>query len=122
MPDEKRKPIILWTCDVKGWAYHNRFLRLSKNLPDYDHRLYFFGDRNLSRIERIRLIRSADVIVSQGVKALRIAEMNDLDPEAANYEDADRKRYANIIARLDSMRVDHLGKYYDIWTGERIEK
>ena len=122
MPDEKQKPIILWTCDVKGWAYHNRFLRLSKNLPDYDHRLYFFGDPNLSRIERINLVLSADVIVCQGVKALRVAKMNALDPDAANYEDAGRNRFANIVGRLDSMRVDYKGKYYDIWTGEGIEK
>jgi len=109
MPERKQKPIILWTCDVEGWAYHNRFLRLSKNLPDYDHRLYFFGDPNLSRIQKIDLVRSADVIVCQGVKALRVAEVNVLD-------------FANIVGRLDSMRVDHNGEYYDIWTGERIEK
>lgn len=122
MPDEKRKPVVLWTCDVKGWAYHNRFLRLSKNLPEYDHRLYFFGDPKLSHIQRIKLVRSADVIVCQGVKALRVSEMNALDPDGANYKNADRNRYANIVGRLDSMRVDHKGKYYDIWTGERIEK
>jgi len=114
MPEKKQKPIILWTCDVEGWAYHNRFLRLSKNLPDYDHRLYFFGDPKLSYIERINLVLSADVIVCQGVKAIRIARMNGPDP--------DRNRYANIVGRLDSMRVDYNGEYYDIWTGEGIEK
>lgn len=117
----QRKPIIVWTCDVEGWAYHNRFLRLSKNLPNYDHRLYLFGDSDLSRIERVQLLRSADVIVCQGVKALRVARMKGLNPNATNYEDAKRDRFDNILARLDSMRVDHKGKYYDIWTGERIE-
>lgn len=115
-----RKPLIVWTCDVEGWAYHNRFLRLSKNLPGYDHRLYFFGGGDLSRVERIRLLRSADVIVAQGVKSLRVGRMQGLDPNATNYEEADGERFKNVVGRLDSVRVDFNGKYYDIWTGERI--
>ena len=117
---KEHKPLILWTCDVEGWAYHNRFLRLSKNLPEYEHRLFFFGGDGLSRVEQIRLLRSADVIVCQGVKALRVARMQGLDPKATNYEDADRERFKNVVGRLDSIRVDFGGNYYDIWTGEKI--
>ena len=29
-------------------------------------------------------------------------------------------RFDNLVVRLDSMRVDFEGEYYDIWSGEKV--
>ena len=99
---DKDKPIILWTCDMPGWAYHNRIRRLSVKLPQYRHTILFFGQRIPKDVMK-HMLNTADVIVCQGVKALRVID---------DKEDGD---YTNLVARLDSMRVDIDGKYVDIW-------
>ncbi len=70
---------------------------------------------------KMQALRDADIIVCQGVKSIRIVSMKalafdgDSDPQAVL--DA---RYDNLVVRLDSMRVDHKGEYYDIWSGEKV--
>ena len=116
------KPIILWTCDVVGWAYHNRIMRLSKVLTQYEHQIWFFGAK-IPKQEQQKIVDNADVIVCQGVKSLRLVQLKSLDfskgeaPEIVLGE-----RFNNVIARLDSVRIDINGEYYDIWTGEALPK
>lgn len=116
------RPIILWTCDVPGWAYHNRIVRISAVLIQYRHVIWYFGSR-LSKREQQEIVDSAAVIVCQGVKSLRLIELKSLDfthgfaPEVVLAQ-----RYINVVARLDSVRVDFEGEYYDLWTGEQLPK
>jgi len=115
-----KKPIVLWTCDVVGWAYHNRIMRLSKELTQYEHVVWFFGQKK-PKHELQRIVDSADIIVCQGVKSLRLVNLKSLDfsrgfaPEVVL-----AGRYDNVIARLDSVRIDIDGEYYDIWTGQQV--
>lgn len=112
------KPIILWTCDVQGWAYYNRIKRLEKAMPQYEFQIWYFGNPLPAGVKS-RILEQAAVIVCQGVKSLRIVDLKPLNfakVKASKFPDAMRKRFANIIARLDSMRVDIDGEYVDIWT------
>lgn len=114
------KPIILWTCDVVGWAYHARIMRLSKAMPQYEHRIWYFGAKMRPEV-RMQALRDADIIVCQGVKSIRIVRSKLLafdglmDPQQVLDQ-----RFDNVVVRLDSMRVDYNGEYYDIWTGEKV--
>lgn len=116
----KSKPIILWTCDVVGWAYHTRIMRLSKAMPQYEHRIWYFG-AHMPQAVKMQALREADIIVCQGVKALRISSIKPLafdgTADAQMILDA---RFDNLVVRLDSMRVDYKGEYYDIWSGEKV--
>lgn len=120
MAEPQKKPVILWTCDVVGWAYHTRIMRLSKAMPQYEHRIWYFGAA-MPQAVKMQALREADIIVCQGVKSIRIVSSKPLafdglaDPQAVL--DA---RFDNLVVRLDSMRVDYMGEYYDIWTGERL--
>jgi hypothetical protein len=114
------RPIVLWTCDVPGWAYHNRIVRLSAVMPEYRHRIWYFGNR-LPKQEQQRIVSEADIIVCQGVKSLRLIQLKALDFTKGDAPDVVlNARFDNVIARLDSVRVDIDGEYYDIWTGENI--
>lgn len=109
------KPIILWTCDVKGWAYHNRITLMSKFMPQYDHRIWYFGEQK-TEAERRRIVSEADIIVCQGVKSLRIVQWKNIKAEGIeNLQASLDGRFKNVVARLDSVRIDIDGKYYDIW-------
>ena len=118
MPE--KKPTVLWTCDVPGWAYHNRIMRISKVLTGYQHFIWYFGNK-FPRHEQQRIVSEADIIVCQGVKSLRIIQLKSLDfskgdaPEVVLAE-----RFSNVIARLDATRIDLNGEYYDIWTGQAL--
>lgn len=114
------KPIILWTCDVPGWAYHGRIMRISKVLTEYEHRIWYFGNP-LPLKEKQRHLQEADIIVCQGIKSLRIVQMKRLDFTGdTEYQKVLNERFKNIVTRLDSVRIDINGEYYDIWTGEKM--
>ena len=120
MSEQGTKPVILWTCDVVGWAYYNRIQRLSKAMPQYEHRTWYFGAK-MPQSVKMQALREADVIVCQGVKAIRIVTLKPLKFDSAMVPQAALDaRYDNLVVRLDSMRVDHEGEYYDIWTGEKL--
>lgn len=117
-----KKPVILWTCDVPGWAYHNRILRLSKAMTQYEHVIWYFGNK-LPRQEQQKIVDGVDIIVCQGVKSLRIVHLKSLDfSQGDSPEIVLGARYENVIARLDSVRIDIDGEYYDIWSGEALPK
>jgi hypothetical protein len=116
------KPVILWTCDVVGWAYYNRIERLSKAMPQYEHRIWYFGNHQPMHVKQ-KLLGEADIIVCQGVKSLRIAQLKSIQFTQSlidNPQKALDARFANILVRIDSFRVDHNGEYYDIWSGEKL--
>ena len=115
-----KKPIILWTCDVVGWAYYNRIMRLSKVLTQYEHQIWYFGVK-IPKQQQQRIVDSADVIVCQGVKSLRLVQLKTLDFSKGDSPAVVLgERFNNVIARLDSVRIDINGEYYDIWTGEAL--
>lgn len=115
-----KKPIVLWTCDVVGWAYYNRIMRLSKVLTQYDHKIWYFGAK-IPKHEQQQIVDEADIIVCQGVKSLRLVQIKSLDFSKGNPPVAVlAERFNNVIARLDSVRIDINGEYYDIWTGEAL--
>ncbi len=75
----------------------------------------------MSQTVKMQALQQADIIVCQGVKSIRIVSGKPLNFDGAKTPQAVLDgRYDNIIVRLDSMRVDHNGEYYDIWTGERL--
>ena len=94
---------MLWTADVKGWAYHTRIETMSKALPQFDHRVWILSAVAPSLLQG--MMTAADIIVCQGVKVV----------ERVLAAGADPKR---IICRIDSVRVDHNGEYHDIFTAE----
>jgi len=117
----KGKPVILWTCDVEGWAYHNRIMRLKRAMPEYEFMIFYFGSRQPRSVKK-QMLEMADVIVCQGVKAIRIVEQKPIHfVDGESLENTLDQRYDNLIARLDSVRIDFEGEYYDIWTGEKID-
>lgn len=114
------RPTVLWTCDVPGWAYYNRIMRLSKVLTQYRHLIWYFGNK-LAKQEQQRIVDDADIIVCQGVKSLRLVQLKSLDFSKGDAPDIVLgARFDNVIARLDSVRIDIDGEYYDIWTGEAL--
>lgn len=120
MSKDENKPVILWTCDVVGWAYHTRIMRLSKAMPQYEHRIWYFGSP-MSSAEKMQALREADIIVCQGVKAIRIVRSKSIAFDClADPETILNARFDNVMVRLDSMRVDFEGEYYDIWSGEKV--
>jgi hypothetical protein len=109
------KPVILWTCDVEGWAYHNRIQRLAPLLPQYEHRILYFGKG--SRAEQAAEINAADVIVCQGIKSIRVVRRKELRiTDLRHLEQARDAAYDNVVVRIDSMRIDRNGEYIDLWT------
>jgi hypothetical protein len=107
------KPMILWSCDVKGWAYHNRIMRLSRVMPQYEHRV-LMGECVPPSLHT-DLVDRAAVIVCQGIKVIdRVIAHKSIHalPDPAK---ALERRYANLVCRLDSVRIDHHGEYFDIW-------
>jgi len=97
------KPIVLWSCDVKGWAYFNRVETMSKALPQFDHRVWIFSAVAPSLLQG--MMTAADIIVCQGVKVVERTLAAGADPK-------------KIICRIDSVRVDHEGFYIDVFTAE----
>lgn len=110
------KPIVLWTCDVPGWAYHNRIKRLEKAMGDrYDFRIWYFGGV-MTREARTRQLAEADIIMCQGVSSLRIVNMMEIRLDAGkDQQEIFDARYSKVVSRLDSLRVDDNGKYIDIF-------
>jgi hypothetical protein len=97
------KPMILWSCDVVGWAYHNRIMRLSRAMPQYEHRV-LMGETVPPSLQA-ELINRADIIVCQGIKVIgRVV-----------CRKRDEQKYRNLVCRLDSVRIDHHGEYFDLW-------
>lgn len=94
------KPIILWTCDVKNWAYWNRVDTMSRALPQYGHRVWFSSNVPPSLYKG--MMEAADIIVCQGIKVVERTIAAGADPK-------------KIVCRIDSVRVDHKGYYYDVF-------
>jgi len=99
----ERKPIVLWTCDVKGWAYHTRVETMSKALPQYDHRVWISS--SVAPLLLRGMMATADIIICQGVKTIERVLAAGADPR-------------KIVCRIDSVRIDHEGQYFDIFTKE----
>jgi len=96
------KPIILWTADVKGWAYENRVQVMRRAMPQYEHRVMM--SNSVPPCLWKMLCAQADIVVCQGVKWPDRLVQNDVD-------------VGNVVLRLDSMRIDHGGVYYDFFDG-----
>lgn len=94
------KPIILWTADVKGWAYFNRIITMSRAMPQYHH-AKLMGDCVPACLWKT-LGDQASVIVCQGIKW----------PERLSNAGIDIRK---MILRLDSIRIDLNGVYHDIF-------
>lgn len=97
------KPVVLWTCDVKGWAYHTRVETMSRALPQFQHRVWIFSAVAPSLLKD--MMDAADIIVCQGVKVVARTIAAGANPN-------------KIVCRIDSVRVDHNGDYHDIFTKE----
>jgi len=97
------KPIVLWTCDVRGWAYHTRIETMSRALPEFEHRFWIFSAVAPSLL--YGMMAAADIIVCQGVKVIERVVAAGADPR-------------KIICRIDSVRIDHNGEYWDIFKAE----
>ena len=100
------RPIILWTADVKGWAYHTRIVTMQAALPHYDHRVWFHSNVPGSLLKD--MMDLADVIVCQGVKPIARVLKAGASPE-------------KVVVRIDSVRVDHQGQYIDVFKVARNE-
>ncbi|HUV62409.1 MAG TPA: hypothetical protein VMW24_00855 [Sedimentisphaerales bacterium] len=96
----ERKPIVLWTADVRGWAYWNRVETMSQALPQFDHRVWIFSAVAPSLLKG--MMEGADIVVCQGVKVVERTIAAGADPK-------------KIICRMDSIRIDHEGQYFDIF-------
>jgi hypothetical protein len=84
-------------------------------MPEYEHRIWYFGEHK-SDAERRRIVNEADIVICQGVKSLRIAEWKEVKYiEGSDMQGMLDNRFSNIVARLDSMRIDVNGEYFDIW-------
>lgn len=110
----ERKPLIVWTCDVPGWAYHNRIVTMRRAMPQFEHRVLYFGGAMCKALRR-RLLADADIIVCQGVKSLRVVDQIPLDIKDCSVDEAKRRAYKKVVVRVDSMRVDINGQYVDIF-------
>lgn len=110
------RPLVVFHCDVHGWAYHLRAVRLARALPQYDIRA-LIGSAIPPRLG-VKTITDADILVAQGIKTIgRMAEAKQPQIHGAeNIGQPMKRKYSNIVCRLDSVRVDLNGKYYDIWT------
>lgn len=109
-----RRPMILWTCDVEGWAYHNRIETMRRVMPQYDHRILYFGTRMPAPLRR-ELLAQADVIVCQGVKAMRVVSERPYPNGITDPVEIAKHLFRGVIVRVDSMRVDINGQYVDIF-------
>ncbi len=99
----QQRPIILWTADTKGWAYHTRVMTMSVALPQYRHIVWFSSNVPPSLLKT--MMESASIVVCQGVKTI---------DRAINAGAAPSK----IVVRVDSVRVDVNGVYHDVFTKE----
>jgi hypothetical protein len=95
------KPVILWSCDVKGWAYDGRIQTMRRALPHYEHRVWITAHVPPSLWQG--MMQEADLIVCQGVKVVERTVAAGADPR-------------KIVCRIDSIRVDNNGAYVDIFT------
>jgi hypothetical protein len=94
------KPVVLWTCDVKGWAYDNRVQTMARALPGYEHRVWIMS--NVPSSLHLDMMMAADIVVCQGVKVVaRTLAAGAVPPR--------------IVARVDSVRIDHEGRYFDVF-------
>jgi hypothetical protein len=102
MPD---RPIVLWTADVKGWAYFTRVETMNRALLQYDHRVWFYSNVPPSLLKG--MMDAADIIVCQGVKVVARTIQAGADPR-------------KIVCRMDSIRIDWHGQYFDVFTKEEV--
>ena len=58
------KPIILWLADCPGWAYDSIVGNISKQLPQYEHRVYYWLHGSQDGMLFHRMLREADIVVS----------------------------------------------------------
>jgi hypothetical protein len=96
------RPIVLWTADVKGWAYFNRIETMRAAMPQYEHRVWICSNVPPSLLKG--MMEAADIVVCQGVKVVERTIPAGADPK-------------KIICRMDSVRIDHNGAYYDVFKG-----
>ncbi len=94
------KPVVLWTCDTKGWAYDTRVQTMSRALPNYEHRVWISS--NVPPALWKMMMETADIVVCQGIKVVERTMAAGADPK-------------KIVARLDSVRIDHNGQYFDVF-------
>lgn len=97
-----RKPVIVWTADVPGWAYANRARRLARYLPQYEHRILY---PVLSQHLRDELLRCADIVVVQGITGI-------------NYwsKSLFLQYQGKIVCRFASVRIgSHDTEYHDVF-------
>ena len=52
---------IAWICDMPGWAYEQRALRLARLMPGYVHRLVYYW-QNKTPEEMQRAVAKADIV------------------------------------------------------------
>ena len=98
------RPIILWTCDVKNWAYWNRIQTMRSALPGYDHRVWIYSNVPPSLLNG--MMDRADIVVSQGVKPIaRILQAGAVPQK--------------VVCRVDSVRIDHHGVYHDVFVNPK---
>jgi len=75
----------------------------------------------MSAEAKMQALSEADIVVCQGVKSIRIISSKPLVFDGVSApQTVLNARYDNIVVRLDSMRVDYKGEYYDIWSGEKV--
>ncbi len=98
----KQKPIILWTCDLHGWAYNTRIQTMRLALLQFEHRTWIAGNVPPSLLST--LMEAADIIVFQGIPALQcFLDMHIIVP------------WPKIILRLDSVRLATNEGYFDVF-------
>lgn len=98
-----KKPVVLWTADVRGWAYWTRVETMSRALPQFEHRVWIMSSVAPSLLKM--MMDTAHIIVCQGVKVIERVVAAGADPR-------------KIVCRIDSVRIDHNGEYFDVFTKE----
>ena len=64
--EQTRKPVILWLADQEGWAYDSIYKQVSKLLPEYEHRVFYYL-QNIPCVggdELTSIAAQSDIIVS----------------------------------------------------------
>ena len=58
------KPLVVWVCDVPGWAYDKITNELSSRLPEFHHITFFVGGCGKTmRVRAKKVEKLADIII-----------------------------------------------------------
>ena len=68
------KPLVLWICDIEGWAYEQRVKSVSKLMVDFDHEIFYVVSNGILALKNRIKQKDFDIVVCMYIQYVEILE------------------------------------------------